>query len=509
MVEFDIHIDSLGRVDDVFGFYQFAASNVASQSPHHVLLESVQDHTKEPLYSFIVLEPDFVLEVRGAEARVHSVATERGDLLQEEAQSHPEDSIKVPPRAFDDRVEYDMPAFDAIKRHFPASKTHFPEIFPRHVFYGGFVGYVGYDVVAPWVGYEPTSPFPDVVLAMATRVLVYSHKSRSLFHVDNTMGDYEPPDPLRRLVEKFNGLSENDRPPSGFELKFGGEANAGRAVGYRDNMTPQRFERMVEEAKDHVFAGDVIQVVVSRKVTKESACPSLEVYRALRRLNPSPYMYHLHLGDYKLVGSSPEPLVTLDGDVASTVPIAGTHKRGTSPEEDRALERELLADEKERAEHVMLVDLARNDLAKISLPGTVETVELMTVRRYKHVMHIVSKVQSRTQFHGIDVLKNVFPAGTLTGAPKLRAMEIIQRLEPDSRGPYGGVVGYFALNGDCDWAIAIRTLFVHGRTYVAQAGAGIVADSDPRAEWRETRNKLASPLKALEAAETYPEATNA
>ncbi|MHA1734540.1 MAG: anthranilate synthase component I family protein [Promethearchaeota archaeon] len=490
-MEFDIHIDSLGLVEDIFGLYKFIVRSLGCRN--HVLLESVQEDTKEALYSFVCVQPDYLLKIRGTEAEITEVSTDRGRRLRDLVLAQDNSPIPVPQRAFEDRVEYSMPAFDLIKKYFPASKTHFPEIFPRHIFYGGLVGYIGYDVTAPWVGFQPRSAFPDVVLAMVTKVLVFNHQTKSLFQIDNTLDDYEPPDELKSLVEEYrrdgdgNGVSFAESEP---DLdRFG------------SNLSEGEFADMVARTKEHIYAGDIIQAVVSRKLRLESTVDPLLVYQALRHLNPSPYMYYLDFDRFKVIGSSPEALVTLDRGTCHTVPIAGTRKRGRTPEEDEEMERELLNDPKEAAEHVMLVDLARNDLAKISVPGTVETTELMTLRKYRDVMHLISKVSSRTNFHGIDVLKNVFPAGTLSGAPKLRAMEIIEEQEPDSRGPYGGVVGYFALNGDCDWAIAIRTLFVDGNTYTAQAGAGIVADSDPRLEWIETRNKLASPLRAVLLAE--------
>ena len=255
------------------------------------------------------------------------------------------------------------------------------------------------------------------------------------------------------------------------------------------------------QSKEHIAKGDVTQVVLSRKLRMESSIPPILVYQVMRRLNPSPYMYFLNFEGCKIIGSSPEALVTVDRGSCNTVPIAGTRRRGMTQEEDLTLERELLSDPKEVAEHIMLVDLARNDLAKISIPGSVDTYELMQIRRYRDVMHIISKVRSRTHFHGIDVLKSMFPAGTVSGAPKLRAMELIQKLEPESRGPYAGVVGYFALNGDCDWAITIRSLYVQNHSFTAQAGAGIVADSDPQSEWAETQNKITSALKSVIIAE--------
>ncbi len=258
---------------------------------------------------------------------------------------------------------------------------------------------------------------------------------------------------------------------------------------------------MIEKTKEHIYAGDIIQAVISRRLYTESKVDSMAIYEILRQLNPSQYMYNMNFDDVKIIGSSPEALVSKNKDILTTVPIAGTIRRGQTPEEDLKLEKELIEDPKEQAEHIMLVDLARNDLAKVSYPGTVDTYELMSIQKYQKVQHIISKVRSRTPLDGYQVLKSMFPAGTLSGAPKKRAMEIINELETESRGPYGGGVGYFSINGDMTFAIAIRTLFGKAGKYFAQAGGGIVADSQPDDEFRETYNKLYSVIKSIKIAE--------
>jgi len=495
-MEFDMHVDSLGQVEDIFTFYKFLCEENGISNA--ILLESVQEESHASLYSFICAQPDFLLQINGKRATIRDVTSERGEILKEQIQSRDEDPFPPVQQVFKDEVQYHMPAFDLIKRHFPYSKTQFPEIFPRHLFYGGLVGYIGYDVVAPWVKYTPKREFPDAILAMATKVLVYSHESRALFQIDNALNDYQPPVAMRELVQKFTSKTtdKSGKSKKGFQVPE--EIDTSK---FQSNMDQDQFQNIIERAKENIVRGDVTQVVLSRKLRLESSASPMSVYQALRSMNPSPYMYFLNLNGCKIIGSSPEALVTVDRGVCETVPIAGTRRRGKTEEEDLKFEKELMADPKEAAEHIMLVDLARNDLAKISVPGSVDTYETMRLRRYKDVMHIISKVRSRTNFHGVDVLKSMFPAGTVSGAPKLRAMEIIRDLEPESRGPYAGVVGYFALNGDCDWAIAIRSLFVKNQTYTGQAGAGIVADSDPRLEWIETRNKLGSVLKSVIVAE--------
>jgi anthranilate synthase component I len=273
---------------------------------------------------------------------------------------------------------------------------------------------------------------------------------------------------------------------------------------YVERTRREDYLAAVDTAREHIRAGDAFQIVLSQRFEMDTTADALDVYRTLRARNPSPYMYLLRFDDLDVVGSSPEVLVKVESGRALIHPIAGTKPRGATPEEDAHLATEMLADPKERAEHVMLVDLGRNDLGRVCSPGTVEVVELMKVERYSHVMHLVSTVVGavRPEVSALDVLCACFPAGTLSGAPKVRAMEIIEALEATRRGVYGGIVGYFDVGGDMDTAIAIRTLVLRaGRAYV-QAGAGIVADSDPASEDAECRNKAAAVLGAVAAAST-------
>jgi anthranilate synthase component 1 len=264
-------------------------------------------------------------------------------------------------------------------------------------------------------------------------------------------------------------------------------------------MTSLEFQEMVRRAKEYIMAGDIIQVVLSQRFQCRDAQDPWLLYRALRSINPSPYLFYLKMDDLVLIGSSPEVLVRQVGRTAELRPIAGTKKRGVDEAEDRELARELTTDPKERAEHIMLVDLGRNDLGRIARTGTVRVTELMTVERYSHVMHLVSHIQAEVAAGRdcFDVFRAAFPAGTLTGAPKIRAMEIIHELEPGPRGPYGGAVGYFAFNGNMDFCITIRTIVIYGRTLAIQAGAGIVADSDPETEYQETLNKARGLMEAV------------
>jgi anthranilate synthase component 1 len=274
-------------------------------------------------------------------------------------------------------------------------------------------------------------------------------------------------------------------------------------MNFAANMNRADFEKMVMRAKDYIGAGDIVQTVVSQRWDTRIKTTPFEIYRALRFVNPSPYMYYLRIGGVELVGSSPETLVRCEDGRVSLRPIAGTRPRGTTEQEDRLLERELQADEKERAEHVMLVDLGRNDIGRVAKKGSVAVDGLMKVERYSHVMHLVSQVNGwlDEEKSSYDVLQACFPAGTVSGAPKIRAMQIIEELEPTRRGPYAGAVGYFSFSGNMDMAINIRTVVIKGRRAYIQAGAGIVADSEPKREYDETCNKARAMMKAIELAE--------
>jgi anthranilate synthase component 1 len=271
---------------------------------------------------------------------------------------------------------------------------------------------------------------------------------------------------------------------------------------FKSNLNPKEFMESVERTKEYIQAGDIIQAVISQRWSTKLDVLPFDLYRVLRVLNPSPYMFYLKMGDEYLVGSSPEVMVRVEGERVENRPIAGTRPRGKNEDEDTILEKELISDPKERAEHIMLVDLARNDLGRVAEVGTVRVDELMTVEKYSHVMHIVSNVIAKLQRgkDAFDVIRATFPAGTLSGAPKIRAMEIIEEMEPSRRGAYGGAVGYFSFSGNMDTCITIRTFVIKGEEVFIQAGAGIVADSDPEREYNETVNKVKALIKAIEVA---------
>ena len=496
-MEFDIHIEKLGAINstDIFGFYKYLVKKNGLRK--HVLLESASENTNETLYSFIALKPDFMLEINEDRHKIYGITTERGENIKDYVESK-DISQERPhnPLPFKDNVDYNMIALDTLSSLTPYSNLPFTELFPRNIFYGGMLGYIGYDVVAPYVGYKSSSEFPDVLMGLYTKVLVYSHKSNTLFMIDNSIDDYSKDKDIRYQLSLFNRNNKLEKINDiAMDIEDINESD------FRSNTSKSAHARMIEKTEEHIYAGDIIQAVISRRLYTESKINPMAIYEVLRVLNPSQYMYSINFEDIRIIGSSPEALVSKNKDILSTVPIAGTIRRGKTPEEDLKLEKELLGDPKERSEHLQLVDLARNDLAKVSFPGTVDTYELMVIKKFQKVQHIVSKVRSRTPLDGYQVLKSVFPAGTLSGAPKLRAMQIIQELETESRGPYGGGVGYFSFNGDMTFAIAIRTLFGRNGTYFAQAGGGIVADSQPHEEYMETYNKLYSVLKSIKIAE--------
>ncbi|MFX1339894.1 MAG: anthranilate synthase component I family protein [Promethearchaeota archaeon] len=494
-MEFDIHIEKIGELDDIFGFYKHLVNKYDLNN--HALLESASENNKETLYSFIALDPDFMLEIKEDKFKIHDITTARGESIKNYIESKdPAEERPRNPLPFKDNVDYNMVALDTLSHLTPYSNLPFTELFPRNIFYGGMLGYIAYDVVAPYVGYKSTSEFPDILMGLYTKVLVYSHSSNALFLIDNSIDDYSKDKDIRYQLSLFNRNNKGNE-----NKKISVDKEEIDESGFRSNTSKSAHERMVEKTKEYIYAGDIIQAVISRRLYTESRVNPMAIYEVLRELNPSPYMYNINFNSIKIIGSSPEALVSKNKDILTTVPIAGTIRRGKSPEEDLKLEQELLSDPKEQAEHLQLVDLGRNDLAKVSYPGSVETYEFMTVQKYQKVQHIVSKIRSKTPLDGYQVLKSMFPAGTLSGAPKLRAMQIIQELETESRGPYGGSVGYFSFNGDMTFAIAIRTLFGMNGTYFAQAGGGIVADSQPHEEFMETYNKLYSVLKSIKIAE--------
>ena len=370
-------------------------------------------------------------------------------------------------------------------------------------FCGGCVGYMGYDTVR---GFEdlPHTPkddqnLPDGMLMFPETILVFDQVKRTIKIVTEAKVDQDAGEAYAAAVDRIGLVLARLRYPQSAPNPQPKPVSS----AINSNLTKQQFMDSVVKGKEYIASGDIIQVVLSQRFDMELSADPFDLYRALRCLNPSPYSYFLDYGSFQLVGSSPEILVTCEGGEVRNRPIAGTRRRGVTEEEDQQLEKELLADEKERAEHIMLVDLGRNDIGRVAEYGTVRVNELMVVERYSHVMHIVSDVRGklRGDHDMLDTFQACFPAGTVSGAPKVRAMQIIDELEKTKRGPYAGAVGYFSCAGNSDTCITIRTILVKdGHAYV-QAGAGIVADSDPETEYVETQTKAKAMLRAVEMAQ--------
>ena len=444
--------------------------------PYTYLLESVVGGERFGRYSFIGLPAETRIEVRG-------------DRCVEFRGAH-----KVSEQQAADPLAY---VSDYLARFKVVQDAGLPR------FCGGLVGYFGYDTVRyierrlAATRKEDELDTPDILLLVSEEIAIVDNLSGKL-----TLVVYaEPGRPgafqaaqarLKQLLAKLRApvaIPPDTRGPSQPAVSGFGQA---------------AYHKAVERAKHYIFEGDIMQVVPSQRLSKPFRASPLALYRALRTINPSPYMYYFDFGGFHVVGASPEILARLEGDAVTVRPIAGTRRRGATPAEDAALEQELLADEKERAEHLMLVDLGRNDAGRVARIGSVRVTEQMVVERYSHVMHIVSNVEGRLKpgLNAIDVLRATFPAGTVSGAPKVRAMEIIDELEPVKRGIYAGAVGYLGFHGNMDVAIALRTAVVKNNTLYVQAGGGVVADSQPEAEWQETQNKAKALLRAAEMAES-------
>ena len=367
-------------------------------------------------------------------------------------------------------------------------------------FHGGAVGYLGYETARHFerlpVAAGPPPPMPESAFLRADDLAVFDHVTRRLKLLTIHRPDHEDYGAAVGRIDEMEKRLASDQ--------VGSFTRGADGTRWESNVTRGQYEAMVDAAREYILAGDAFQIVVSQRYRKPLEASPFDVYRCLRAINPSPYMYFLSLGgDRHVVGTSPEKLIQVEGTRVETRPLAGTRRRGTDPAEDVSLEKELLADLKERAEHVMLVDLGRNDVGRVARPGSVKVERLMEVERYSHVMHISSTVSGelRDGATSIDALRAAFPAGTVSGAPKIRAMEVIAELEPDQRGVYAGSLGYVGFGGNLDMAITLRTVVVAEEVAYVQVGAGIVADSRPEREFEETGEKAAPMFKAIEMAE--------
>ena len=442
-----------------------------ANKPFSYLLESVQGGERFGRYSFIGLPADTRISVRGKHVTLTTGASESTQQVE-----NPLDYIEQ---------------YQAQFKVAPLSGL------PR--FTGGLAGYFGYDTVRyieprlAKVEKKDVIGTPDILLMLTEQLAVIDNLSGKLTFI--VYADPAQDDAYAVARERLRELIGMLRLP--IDIPF---APAAPLVAAQSEFGEAAFKAAVEKAKHYIFDGDIMQVVLSQRMSQPFPAEPLSLYRALRSINPSPYMFYYDMGDHHVVGSSPEILARLEGNTVTVRPIAGTRPRGNTPQRDAALAEELLADPKELAEHLMLIDLGRNDIGRVAQNGTVKLTDKMIIERYSHVMHIVSNVEAKLKenLSAMDVLKATFPAGTVSGAAKVRAMEIIDELEPSKRGIYAGAVGYLGFNGDMDVAIALRTAVAKNQTLYVQAGAGIVADSVADSEWMETQNKARAVLRAAE-----------
>jgi anthranilate synthase component 1 len=483
-----------------------SAFEVLGRDPHAFLLESVVGGEKIARYSFIATAPSLVYQVSGGNAMVLEPGCFRigADANREFRTSDPLADLQklLPPRRY--RANANLPAFT-----------------------GGLVGYAGYDTIRYFEGEKLPNPprddrqLPDLLFGLYNELVIFDHVDKTIKVVANaavneaapvagerpagSAGDSRPDalesayrDACRRIDDIVTRLQQ---PPTS---KIGEiDPSAPLTLKFESNFTRAGFEDAVRKGQEYIRAGDIFQFVPSQRLRVPCSADPLDVYRALRIINPSPFMFYLKSPVCTLIGSSPEILCRVEGREVTSRPLAGTRRRGTTPAEDKLLEAELLADPKERAEHIMLVDLHRNDVGRVSKIGSVHVSDVMTVERYSHVMHITTNVTGQLEegMNAFDALRVSLPVGTVSGAPKIRAMQIIDELEPTRRGPYGGAVGYLDFAGNMDTCIALRTIVWKQGVFDVQAGAGVVADSVPAAEYEETLSKAKAMLKAVEIAE--------
>jgi anthranilate synthase component 1 len=442
-----------------------------ANKPFSYLLESVQGGERFGRYSFIGLPATTRISVRGKQVTVITAAGETTQVV-----ANPLDYIEE---------------YQARFKVAPLSGL------PR--FTGGLAGYFGYDTVRyieprlDKTAKKDVIGTPDILLMLTEQLAVIDNLSGKLMFI--VYADPAHADAYKTALQRLHELQRALRQPVQIP-----DAPQTRRFEAKSEFGEAAFKAAVERSKQYIFDGDIMQVVLSQRMSQPFPASPLSLYRALRSINPSPYMFYYDMGDHHVVGSSPEILARLEGNTVTVRPIAGTRPRGKTPQKDAELAKELLADPKELAEHLMLIDLGRNDIGRVAQNGTVKLTDKMVIERYSHVMHIVSNVEAQLKqgLTAMDVLKATFPAGTVSGAAKVRAMEIIDELEPTKRGIYAGAVGYLGFNGDMDVAIALRTAVVKDNTLYVQAGAGIVADSVPESEWLETQNKARAVLRAAE-----------
>ncbi|MFC1593705.1 anthranilate synthase component I [Candidatus Omnitrophota bacterium] len=465
-----------------------------NKSSHSFLLESVEGEEKVARYSFLGSNPSLIFESKGSRVTITRKKGARKSIARFIAKEDPLEEIKKLMKQY---------RFVQIKN------------LPR--FSGGLVGFIGYDMVR---FFEPKLQitakrlkddlaFPDIHMVLADNLIIFDHREHTMKIVQCVhTGGGKTSTGTKKLASLYDSAVRTLKTRArDLEKPVGSKSSTFTLPSFtfkaNSNLSKKRFQAIVKKAKHYIRAGDIIQTVLSQRFSVKLNTHSFNVYRALRQINPSAYMYYLQFGTRCLVGSSPELLIRCEDGIVQTRPIAGTRPRGKNEREDEALSKNLINDAKERAEHIMLVDLGRNDLGRVCKKGTVRLSEFMKIEKFSHVMHIVSNVVGSLSKgkDNYDVLRATFPAGTVTGAPKIRAMEIIDELENVKRGPYAGCIGYFSFSGNLDTCITIRTIVIKGNMAYMQAGAGIVADSLPQREYRETVNKAKAQLLAIQLAE--------
>ena len=480
-----IYAEILGDLETpVSAYYKLAA-----KAKYSFLLESVEGEEKIARFSFLAKDPELVFQSKDNVVKITRI--QNGKATTESKQ------IKDTPLSFirDILKQYKFVNIDGLPR-----------------FCGGMVGYMSYDIVRFFEKIPARTKddlkLPDTLLILAKDLIIFDHRNHKIKVV--SCAHVNPQDSKEKKLKAYKKslkiiesmITALNRPVAVSKNKNGRKASASLELRVKSSLTEQQFTSIVDKAKKYIQSGDIIQVVLSQRFEVDLKTDPFNIYRSLRVLNPSSYMYYLNFDGIRIVGSSPELLVRCEDGVVETRPIAGTRPRGANEKEDADLAKDLLNDPKEKAEHIMLVDLGRNDLGRVCKGGSVNVSEFMIVEKYSHVMHIVSNVKGllRNDKDSFDVLEATFPAGTVSGAPKIRAMEIIEELENNRRGLYAGAIGYFSFSGNLDTCITIRTIVATKNKAYVQAGAGIVADSNPQNEFNETINKAKAPIKAIELA---------
>ncbi len=466
-------------ITPVMAYQRLARPIGFAPSGHAFLLESVVGGERIARYSFVAADPEATFTAIRDKITISTMGGEKQEIT-----SHD-------------------PLTELSKMLEPYKQVHLPEL-PR--FTGGVVGYAGYDMVRYYEdfgeGPEDDRELPDMSFGLYRTMVLFDHVSKTIKVVSNAHVDGDPGAAYRQACESIERtITRLQEGPS----RAVGEIDLGPLpqIPFESNFSRSEFEDAVNGCKEYIRAGDIFQVVLSQRLSVTTDADVFDIYRALRVVNPSPFMFLFNTPDLTLVGSSPEILCRVENGIVTNRPLAGTRPRGKTPEEDQALADELLGDEKERAEHIMLVDLARNDVGRVAEPNSIQLSDLMKIERYSHVMHIVSDVQGKLAegMTAFDALRAALPVGTVSGAPKIRAMEIIDEFEPTRRGPYAGAIGYVDFSGNMDTCIALRTMVISGGKVYIQAGAGIVADSVPEKEYEETINKAKALLRSIAVAQ--------